>query len=53
MNMHRPPAEGNLCEEHGKVQKHVNVEDYSQHMAYIEEEDRLAKNYSVSQRTWK
>jgi len=29
MNMYRPPAEHNLCDKHGKVQKPVTVEKYS------------------------
>jgi hypothetical protein len=34
INMHRPPTEGNFHEEHGKAQKPVIVEEYSQHVGY-------------------
>jgi hypothetical protein len=34
-SMHRLPTEGNFCDKHGKAQKPVTVEDYNQHMGYI------------------
>jgi len=33
-NMHTASAEGNFCEEHGKAQKPVTVEDYSWHTGH-------------------
>jgi len=36
MNMHTPPAEGNFHDEHEKAQKPVTVEDYNQHMGYVD-----------------
>jgi len=49
--MHRPPAEGNFCEEHGKAQKPVIVEDYNWHMGYIDRGDRMANSCAVIRRT--
>jgi hypothetical protein len=40
MNMHRSSAEVNFCEEHGKAQKPVIVEDHSQNMGCIKRWNR-------------
>jgi len=38
-NMHRPPTEGNFCDEQGKAQKPVTVTDYrSAHGLYWKRE---------------
>jgi hypothetical protein len=45
MNMCRPPAEGNFCEEHGKAQKPIIVEGYSWHMVCVIRGDRMVIIY--------
>jgi hypothetical protein len=39
-NMHRPSAEGNFCDEHGRSQRYVTVEDYSCHKGYTDKGDK-------------
>jgi len=51
--MHRPPTEGNFCDEQGKAQKPVIVTAYSHHLGYIDRGDRMVDSYSIGQRTWK
>jgi len=38
MNIHKPEAQGNLCDEQWKAQKHVNVENYSHNMGITDRE---------------
>jgi hypothetical protein len=45
-----PPAEENVCDEHGKATTPATVEDY---MGYTDKSDIMANKYSVSQRMWK
>jgi hypothetical protein len=33
--MHRPPTEGNFCDELGKVKRPVTVTDYNWYMGYV------------------
>jgi len=42
-----------FCDEHGKAQKPITVQDHSQGIGYIDKEDKMANSYSVSPRTWK
>ena len=35
-NIHDPTAEGNFCDNNGKVKKPQNVEDYNRHMGYVD-----------------
>jgi hypothetical protein len=44
-DMHRPPTQGNLCDEHGKCKHHIMVTDYNQHMGNISKGDRVANSY--------
>jgi hypothetical protein len=44
-NMYRSPTGGNL--------RPITVDDYRQHMVYINKKDRTANSYSVTLRTWK
>jgi hypothetical protein len=52
-NMHHPPAEGNFCDEHGNALKPVIIQDYNEHMGYMDKSDRMTNTYSISRRTWK
>jgi hypothetical protein len=47
-NMRCPPAEGNFCDEYGKVLKPAIVQDYNRHMGCIDK-----NSYSISKCTWK
>jgi hypothetical protein len=39
-NMHNPPAiEGNFCDEHGNALKPQIIQDYNQHMGYVDKGD--------------
>jgi hypothetical protein len=49
-NMHRPPAEGNFYDRHGKAQKPIIGEDYSWCMGYVDKWGRMANSYPVSKR---
>jgi hypothetical protein len=53
-NMHRPMAEGNFCDECGKAQKPVTVEDYSLYVGNVEKWDKMAAISSVGwrERKW-
>jgi hypothetical protein len=35
MDLHEPPAQGNVCDECGKAQKSANIEECSQHTGYV------------------
>ena len=51
--MDPPPAEGNFCDNnHHPVKPHI-VEWYNRHMGYIDNSDRMANSYLMSQRTFK
>jgi hypothetical protein len=52
-NMHRSPAEGNFCDEHGNALKPAIVQDYNRHMGYIDKSDNMTNSYSRSTCTWK
>jgi hypothetical protein len=52
-NMHHPPAEGNFCDEYGNALKPVIIQDYNEHMGYMDKSDRMTNTYSISRRTWK
>jgi hypothetical protein len=53
-NMHNPPAmEGNFCDKHENTLKPQTVQDYNQHMGYVDKGDRMATSYSIQQQTWK
>jgi len=52
-NIHSAPVEGNFCNEGGKAIKPQIVMDYNHHMGYVDKGDRMANNYSISQRTFK
>jgi len=51
-NMDPPPAEGNFCKGSHPVKSHI-MEQYNQHMGYVDSSDRMAKNYSLSHHTFK
>jgi hypothetical protein len=51
--MHTQPTEDNFCEEHGKAQKPVIVEDYIEHVGYVDKGYRMSDSYVVSQSIWK
>jgi hypothetical protein len=47
-NMHSPPAtEGNFCDNYGNALKPQIVQDYNQHMGYIDKGDRMTTSYSI------
>ena len=52
-NIHDPPAEGNFCDNNGKVIKAQIVADYNRHMRYVDKGDRMTEIYSINRRTWK
>ena len=52
-NIHDPPAESNFCDESGNALKPASVEDYNQHMNYVNKSEGMASSYSISRRTWK
>jgi hypothetical protein len=39
INMHHPPAEGNFHDEHGNTSKSLIIQDYNQHMGYVDKSD--------------
>jgi hypothetical protein len=49
--MDKPPTQGNFCDKHVKVQKPVTVEEYNWHMSYTDKKERIAKSYSINQKT--
>jgi hypothetical protein len=52
-NIHDPPREGNLRDEHGNAIKPAIVADYNRHMGYLDKADRMANSYTASRQTWK
>jgi len=52
-NMDPPRAEGNFCDNSNCPVKLHNVEWYKKHKGYINNSDRMANSYSMSQRTFK
>jgi hypothetical protein len=52
-NMHRPPAEGNFCDENRKVMKPAIVQDYNRHTGYADKNACMMNTYSISTCTWK
>jgi hypothetical protein len=50
--MQIPPVEGNF-KEGGKAVKPLSIEDYTAHMGYVDLNDRMAKSYSIINKTWK
>jgi hypothetical protein len=52
-NMHHPPAQGNFHDEHGNTLKPVIIQDYNQHMGYVDKSDRMTNTYYISRWTWK
>jgi hypothetical protein len=52
-NIHDPPREGNLRDEHGNAIKLGIVADYNRHMGYVDKVDMLANSYTASRQTWK
>jgi hypothetical protein len=41
--MHRSPAEGNFCDEHGNALKPAIFQDYNRHVGYTDKGDRMTK----------
>jgi hypothetical protein len=52
-NMHHPPANGNLCDQHGNAIKPEIIQDYNRHMGYVDLGDTMTNSYSIQRRTWK
>jgi len=52
-NMDPPPAEGNFCDDSKCPMKPHIMEQYNQHMGYVDNSDRVANSYSMSRRTFK
>jgi hypothetical protein len=48
-----PPTEGKFCDTNRKAIKPQIVVDYSRHMEYMGNGDRIAKCYSTGRSTWK
>jgi hypothetical protein len=53
INVHKPPAEGNFCDEQGTAYKPAITENYGWHVGYIEKGHKMADSYSICGRTWK
>jgi hypothetical protein len=51
--MHPAPKEGNYCDEYGNATRPKIIEDYNQHMGYVDKSDRMANSYSISRRAFK
>jgi len=51
-NMDTPPAEGNFCDSNHPMKPHI-MEQYNQHMGYVDSSDRTANSYSMSRCTLK
>jgi hypothetical protein len=47
--MHAQVALSNFCDEHGKAQKPIIAEDYIWHMLKVNNGDRMAIRYSVTE----
>jgi hypothetical protein len=43
--VNKPQKEGNFCDEYGKAQKPVIVEDYNQDVGNVDIGDRTANSY--------
>ena len=52
-NMDPPSAEGNFCDDSNCPTKPYIVEQYNQHMGYIDNSDCMANSYSMSRCTFK
>jgi hypothetical protein len=52
-NLHCPPPEGNICDEHGNALKPMIVHDCNRHMGYVDKSDCMTKSYSIGSWTWK
>ena len=48
MYIHNVTAEVNFSDDYGNAMKLIIVEDYMQHMGYVDKFDRMANIYSVS-----
>jgi hypothetical protein len=48
INVHKPPAEDNFCDEHRRAHKPVIVKDYRQCMGYFDTGNKMANSYSIS-----
>jgi hypothetical protein len=44
-NIYNPPVEGNFCNEHGNDIIPYIVEQYIQHMGYVDKGDKMANSY--------
>jgi hypothetical protein len=51
-NVHSPPAECNLCNEHGEALNLVIVTDHNIHMRCMDKSDRMTNCYCISRQTW-
>jgi len=52
-NMDPPPEEGNFCDNSNRPVKPHIVEQYNQHMGYVDISDHMANSYSMSRHTFK
>jgi hypothetical protein len=52
-NTKPPPAEGNFCDDSNCAMKPHIMEWYHKHMGYINNSDRMANSYLMSQHTFK
>ena len=51
-NMDPPPAERNFCDNSNHLMKPHIVEQYNQHMGYVDNSDHMANSHSMSRRTF-
>ena len=49
--MDPPPAEESFCDDSNRLVKPHIMEQYNQHMGYVNNSDRMANIYSMSQCT--
>jgi hypothetical protein len=52
MDMHHPPAEGNLYDGHGNTLRPATVQDYNMHTV-VDKSDIMTNSYSIKRHTWK
>jgi hypothetical protein len=53
MNMPQTPVQDNFYDEHGNTLKPAIIQDYNQHMEYVDKSDCMTNTYSISRHTWK
>jgi hypothetical protein len=53
MNQSPPPTSGHYVDDEGNASKPLCIESYNSNMGFVDMSDKMANNYSSSQKTWK